>query len=94
MYTEDVVVPRKKLLELLKRIGEVVDRYSLKIINFGHSGDGNVHVNIIKNVPEDVLKEKDPKAVEEIYRISLDLGSKIRIEISKLLKCKEVLYYQ
>lgn len=77
MDTEDVVVPRKQLPELLKRIREVADKYSLRIINFGHSGDGNVHVNIIKDVPEDVWKEKDPKAAEEIYRIAVDLGGQV-----------------
>ncbi len=77
MDTEDVVVPRKQLSELLKRIREVADKHSLRIINFGHSGDGNVHVNIIKDVPEDVWKEKDPKAAEEIYRIAVDLGGMV-----------------
>ncbi len=77
MDTEDVVVPRKQLPELLKRIREVADKHSLRIINFGHSGDGNVHVNIIKDVPEDVWKEKDPKAAEEIYRIAVDLGGMV-----------------
>ncbi|MCK4805155.1 MAG: FAD-binding protein [Spirochaetes bacterium] len=77
MDTEDVVVPRKQLPVLLKRIREVADKHSLRIINFGHSGDGNVHVNIIKDVPEDVWKEKDPKAAEEIYRIAVDLGGMV-----------------
>ncbi|MCK5093255.1 MAG: hypothetical protein KAR18_00935, partial [Spirochaetes bacterium] len=77
MDTEDVVVPRKQLPVLLERIREVADKHSLRIINFGHSGDGNVHVNIIKDVPEDVWKEKDPKAAEEIYRIAVDLGGMV-----------------
>jgi glycolate oxidase len=77
METGDVVVPRKQLPVLLGRIRKVAEKYSLRIINFGHSGDGNVHVNIIKDVPEDVWKGKTPKAAEEIYRIAVELGGMV-----------------
>ncbi|MEW5816209.1 MAG: FAD-linked oxidase C-terminal domain-containing protein [Spirochaetota bacterium] len=74
METMDVVVPRTELPELLLKIKDVGRRYSLHIISFGHSGDGNVHVNIIKNMPEEVWKEKIPKAAEEIYKNAIALG--------------------
>ncbi len=77
MDTQDVVVPRTKLPELLSRIREVANKYSLRIISFGHSGDGNVHVNIIKDVPNEVWKEKVPKAVGEIYNLAISLGGMI-----------------
>lgn len=74
MDTQDLAVPRTQLPEMLKRIKEVAAKYSLKIISFGHSGDGNIHVNIIKNVPEKVWKEKAPQAAEEIYQRAVSLG--------------------
>jgi glycolate oxidase len=77
MDTQDVVVPRTELPELLDRIKEVGSKYDIDIITFGHSGDGNVHVNIIKNVDERVWKEKAPKAAAEIYRIAVDLGGMV-----------------
>ncbi len=77
MDTQDVVAPRSRLPELLKRIREVADKYSLNIVNFGHAGDGNVHVCIIKDVPEDVWNDKRPRATEEIYRIAVSLGGTI-----------------
>ena len=77
MDTQDIVVPRTELPVLLDRIKEVADRYGLNIINFGHSGDGNVHVNIIKDMPEEQWKRDAPKAAEEIYRIAISLGGKI-----------------
>lgn len=77
MDTQDVVAPRSRLPELLKQIREVADKYSLNIINFGHAGDGNVHVCIIKDVPEDVWQDKRPRATEEIYRIAVSLGGTI-----------------
>ncbi len=77
MDTQDVVVPRTRLPELLNRIKEVGSKYGIDIISFGHSGDGNVHVNIIKNVEESVWKEKAPKAAAEIYKLAVDLGGMV-----------------
>ncbi len=91
MDTQDVVVPRMKLPELLGKIQEVAGKHSLKIITFGHAGDGNVHVCIIKNVAEDVWKEKAPKAVEEIYRIAVSLEGAITGEHGIGLARKEYL---
>ena len=50
MDTQDIVVPRTQLPQLLPRIKEIGERYQLPVISFGHAGDGNVHVNIIKDV--------------------------------------------
>jgi glycolate oxidase len=77
MDTQDVVVPRTQLPPLLEQIKEVGSRYKMKIISFGHSGDGNVHVNIIKDMPEEVWREKSHKAVEEIYRLAVKLGGAV-----------------
>ena len=77
MDTQDVVVPRTELPKMLKRIVEVSDKYGLRIISFGHAGDGNVHVCIVKDVAENVWKEKVPQAVEDIYRTAVSLGGMI-----------------
>ncbi len=77
MDTMDVVVPRSRLPELLAGIKEVSRNEGLEIISFGHAGDGNVHVNIIKNIDEAVWRDKTPKTVERIYRLALSLGGTI-----------------
>jgi glycolate oxidase len=74
MDTQDVVVPRTQLPELLPRIREVAERSGLHIISFGHAGDGNVHVCIVKDVPEELWQKKRPQAAEEIYRLAVSLG--------------------
>ena len=77
MDTQDIVVPRSNLPSALVRIKEVAKKYNLQIVCFGHSGDGNVHVNIIKNVPEEEWQEKAPVAANEIYAIADELGGMI-----------------
>ena len=77
MDTQDIVVPRTQLPHLLPKIKEVGERYELPIVCFGHAGDGNVHVNIIKDVPEEVWESQAPKAAEEIYRLAVSLGGMV-----------------
>jgi glycolate oxidase len=77
MDTQDIVVPRTRLPELLPKIKEVGERYELPIVSFGHAGDGNVHVNIIKDVPEDVWESQAPRAAGEIYRLAVSLGGMV-----------------
>ena len=77
MDTQDIVVPRNTLPDALNRIKGVAESHDLRIICFGHSGDGNVHVNIIKDLPEDAWREKAPLAADEIYRIADSLGGMI-----------------
>lgn len=93
MDTQDIVVPRTHLPELLTQIKSIAQKYTVKIISFGHSGDGNVHVNIIKNVPEQTWKKDVPKAVDEIYRAAIKLGGMITGEHGIGLTRKKFLSY-
>jgi len=44
---EDVVVPVSRLPELLKALRRISRQYGIPIVNFGHAGNGNIHVNIL-----------------------------------------------
>jgi len=75
---EDVVVPRDELTHLLKEIEEISKKYSLPIVNYGHPGDGNVHVNILKkNIDDRMWEEVVPKAVKDIFELTISLGGMI-----------------
>lgn len=75
---EDVVVPRNELTHLLEGIEQVSKEYSLPIANYGHPGDGNIHSNILKrDMDEEKWKEIVPKAVENIFKLTISLGGMI-----------------
>jgi len=77
-HMEDVVVPRAEIPALLKGIKEISERYSVRIISFGHAGDGNVHVNVLKDdLTDERWKEIIPPLREDIYRLTLSLGGTI-----------------
>lgn len=75
---EDVVVPRDGVTRLLEGLEKISKKYSLPIVNYGHPGDGNVHVNILKkDINNQKWTEIVPKVVEDIYKLALSLGGMI-----------------
>jgi len=77
-HMEDVVVPRAAISALLQGIKETAARHAVRIISFGHAGDGNVHLNVLKDNMEDTRWEAmTPLVTEEIYRLTLSLGGMI-----------------
>jgi glycolate oxidase len=71
---EDIVVPRSRVPEIIRKIDEIREKYQIPIINFGHAGDGNIHVNIMIDRSIPGHSEKAEAAVREIFRATLDLG--------------------
>jgi glycolate oxidase len=77
-HMEDVVVPRAELPPLLRGIKEIARRHGVRIICFGHAGDGNVHVNVLKDdLPDGRWESLVPDVAEAIYRLALSLGGTI-----------------
>jgi glycolate oxidase len=75
---EDTVVPRYKLPELLTHIKAVGKKYNFRSVCYGHAGDGNVHVRIIKdNLTDEEWKTEVPKGVREIFQKVVELGGTI-----------------
>jgi len=75
---EDTVVPRAKLPELLDGILSVSKKYNVRIISYGHAGDGNLHVNILKeNLSDDYWNKNVKSAIKEIFEHTVFLGGTI-----------------
>jgi glycolate oxidase len=72
---EDTVVPRAELPRLLKGVKEIGVRYGFKSVCYGHAGDGNLHVNIIKEgMSDEDWENKLPEGIEEIFKLCVALG--------------------
>jgi glycolate oxidase len=72
---EDTVVPRAELPVLLKGVKEIGAKYGFKSVCYGHAGDGNLHVNIIKGeMNEDDWENKLPLGIREIFNLCVNLG--------------------
>ncbi len=71
---EDVTVPRAVLPELLERFYAIADKYNIKIPCFGHTGDGNVHTNVMVDGKDPEQVKIGYKAIEEVFQATIDLG--------------------
>ena len=71
---EDISVPRSMLPVALKNIYAIGDKYGFKVPCFGHSGDGNIHVNVMVDGSNPQELEKGHEAIEEIFQMVVDLG--------------------
>jgi len=75
---EDTVVPRAELPALLKGVKEIGARYGFKSVCYGHAGDGNMHVNIIRGDLDVHSWENElPKGIREIFELCVKLGGTI-----------------
>jgi len=72
---EDTVVPRFALPELLDHIKRIGAKYGFKSVCYGHAGDGNLHVNIIRgDLSDRAWNEELPKAIRELFTEVVALG--------------------
>ena len=71
---EDTVVPRYELPALLQGIKAIGSKYGFQSVCYGHAGDGNLHVNIIKGDLSDEKWSKEvPKGIREIFELTVTL---------------------
>ncbi|MCH8970865.1 MAG: FAD-binding protein [Acidobacteria bacterium] len=73
-YLHDAVVPRTKLVEIMRTIYEIADRYELTLLNVFHAGDGNLHPLIAFDASEPGVAERVHEAGEEIVAACLEVG--------------------
>ncbi len=74
---EDVVVPRSRVPELVEEVEEIGRRHQTFVANFGHAGDGNIHVNFMceREDPESIRRARE--AVADTFRAAVALGGTI-----------------
>ena len=71
---EDTVVPRYELPKLLEGIKIIGAKYGFQSVCYGHAGDGNLHVNIIKGAMSDANWQTEvPKGIREIFELTVSL---------------------
>jgi glycolate oxidase len=74
---EDIVVPRSRLTEMYAFLSDLASRMRLKIVTFGHAGDGNIHVNLMISGTDADESRRADAAVAEVFRKTVDLGGTI-----------------
>lgn len=70
--SEDVVVPRSRLVELLDQARDICTREKVQHLTYGHAGDGNMHVNFLWN--DDSERPAVDRAIDGLMRATVKLG--------------------
>jgi glycolate oxidase len=79
--SEDTVVPRAQLPDLLRGVKKIADSYGLKLANVGHLGDGNMHVFLLSDeVPDEALLAKAYEAKKEVFILVKSLNGMLSAE--------------
>lgn len=73
--SEDVAVPRRQLLAMLREVRAIGDRHRLETAAYGHAGDGNLHVNLLFESREDRVRVD--AALADVMRAAVALGGTI-----------------
>ena len=75
---EDTVVPRYELPKVLRHVKQLGQIYGFKSVCYGHAGDGNLHINILKGeLTDDQWGTELPKAIRELFTEIVKLGGTI-----------------
>ncbi len=73
-YLHDAVVPRTKLVEVIRKVYEISERYELIAMNVFHAGDGNLHPLLVFDGREPGVWDRVHAAGDEILRVCIDAG--------------------
>ncbi len=74
---EDIVVPRSKIPEMLAYLRRLSEDLNIRIVNFGHAGDGNIHVNIMTDRENAEEFKRAGDARRKIFEAALKFGGTI-----------------
>jgi len=74
VMAEDVAVPRDKLAEFIRKLGEISKKSGFFIQYLGHAGDGNLHPSIFTDIRDKENFAKAQETMEEVFDAALSLG--------------------
>jgi len=74
---EDVVVPVSRMPELVDRLAILSEKHAIQIINFGHAGNGNLHVNLLYDPDAAGQKQRTEACLKDVFAAVLELEGTI-----------------
>lgn len=74
---EDIVVPVSEMPALIRGLEQLSQQYSIPIVNFGHAGNGNIHVNLLINPDDPVQMHNAEHCLSDVFNLTLKLNGTI-----------------
>ena len=73
--SDDIAVPRARMVELLDRAGELADKAGIRSCAYGHLGDGNIHVNLLCKTQDERDQAYDVRT--KLLGVGVELGGTV-----------------
>jgi len=70
---EDVVVPVSRLPQLINGLADLADKHGITIVNFGHAGNGNIHVNLLLDPDDPEQAQAAHDCLDEVFNLVIAL---------------------
>lgn len=70
---EDVVVPVSRIPALISGLEKLSTQHGIKIVNFGHAGNGNIHVNLLVNPDDPAEMQAAHACLDDVFSLVLEL---------------------
>lgn len=74
VVTEDIVVPKSKIVECVEKIQELSKKYNITVCTMGHAGDGNIHPNFALDLSDYTEKNNFEKLKDELFYYAINAG--------------------
>ena len=71
---EDIVVPRSRIPDMIRRLDELSRKHELRIVSFGHAGDGNIHVDVMYDKEDAEETRRAMNAKRDLFVATLEMG--------------------
>ena len=75
VITEDIVVPKNKIVDFVYKVQELAKKYSIITAIMGHAGDGNIHPNFALDLDNPNEKNSFKKLKDELFDYAISLGA-------------------
>ena len=75
VITEDIVVPKSKIVDFVYKIQELSKKYNIIAATMGHAGDGNIHPNFALDLNNKAEKENFEKLKDELFYYAISIGA-------------------
>ncbi len=89
---EDVVVPVSRIPELINGLDRLSKQYAIKIVNFGHAGNGNIHVNLLVNPDNPDEMTAAIECLDAVFNLVLELDGTLSGEHGVGLEKRDYIY--
>jgi len=89
---EDVVVPVSHIPDLINGLDKLSEQHSIKIVNFGHAGNGNIHVNLLVNPDDKDELQAAENCLNDVFDLVISLDGSLSGEHGVGLEKKDFIH--